>query len=481
MLGKRPLFTAVAVGTFGLGIGSFTAMYSVLRQVVLYPSPFPDPDRLVTVFLADPGLQDAEGTGSYWDRNPLQLTQARDLREHSTRFKDVGIHRTWEMTLSGLGEPRREMVGVAGASLFQTLGLSFPLGRPFLPEEEGFTQGTGAQVAIISHEMWRTRYSADPLAVGREITLDYRPFTIIGILPEDFRLRWLGLPGTGGLDTGNKQIWVPIGSHGGNPSGGSWEVIGRLRPGVSLGQATDEAEGILLGDVAGREGRRVRILPRKEADTGKLRPPLFLLFAATGVLLLLACLNVTAVFLGETASRDREIVTRVALGAGRWRIAQQSLAETMGLGGLGAVLGAVIAWGAVRALVGSAPPTPGLDKAGIDPSVLVFSVTAGILTGLLAGALAVGLARGLDDLSSRLSGRTNTLLQGGLKRILLPAQVSLTMVLLVLAGLLVRSQHRLNAVDVGFRAAGLTSVHLTLPPSEREGDDESLDFREASR
>jgi len=472
ILRKRPLFTAVAVLTLGLGIGSSTAMFSVLHEVVLYRSPFHDPGQLVTVFTTWRWLQDLPGMTDYWDRNPIQIEQYRTWRENATQFEDVGVHRVWEMTLSGLGEPRRVMVGVASASLFQVLGVRAALGRWFLPEDEGFTQGSGRQVAVLSHEMWQANFASSPEVVGKTLTLDDRPFTVVGVLPRGFRLRWLGLPSTEDIDTGKKAIWIPVGASGSDPKGGSWEAIGRLRPGISIEQAVTETRSILMPDVDPDQGD-VRLLPRKEADTRTLASPLVVLFGATCLLLLIACANVTMLLAGEVLARERELSTRWALGAGVRRIARQLMTESLLLGVLGTTVGAAIAWATLRAIQAEAPPIPRIDEVGIDLTVFLFSALLGTVAGSISGTVpALVSARRSVQVSLRGAGTTRSLDRHALQRAMLPGLVALTVMLLVAAGLFARSYSRVLAVDPGFDVENLTSVRLSLPersyPSEKD-------------
>jgi predicted permease len=383
------------------------------------------------------------------------------------------------MSVTNLGDPRIEMVGVGSASLLRVLGVQPTLGRWFLPEEEGFTPGTGAQVAVLSHEMWASVLAADPNLLGRTLTLDERPFTIVGVLPPHFRLRWLGHPTTDDLDTGRKRVWVPVGATGGNMGGGPrWEAIGRLAAGVTPDAAFAETRSILQAEIDPAE-RSVRIVPRPDAETRGLASPLVLLFGATGLLLLIACANVAMLILGEMPGRRREITTRAALGAGPLRIARQLLTESIILGLLGSALGGGIAWATVRALVNMAPPIPRIDEVGIDLTVFFFATLLGTLAGLLFG-LFPALVSARESVQGSLRPlRTMVTARGRrLQRTVLVSQVTLTVILLVTGGLLTRSYSRLLTVDPGFDAAYLVSVHLTLPQSRYPGGHEHPEGRQ---
>jgi len=477
-LRRRPLFATMAVLTLGLGIGATTSMFSVLHEVVLYRSPFRAPGRLVTVFTAPSWLREVPGSEGYWDRNPIQIEQYQSWRENTTQFEAVAVHRLRVMTLTGLGTPRRVMVGAASASLLRVLGVTPVLGRWFSPQEEGFTEGSGARVAVLSHEMWDTHFASRTDVVGETVDLDDITFTVVGVLPRGFRLRWLGHPWTEEVDTGDKGIWMPIGASGHDPKGGSWEAIGRLREGVTPERVTAETRSILMPDTGPGEGS-VRIVERKTADTEDLSSPLILLFGSTGVLLLIACANVAILFAGEAVARDRELNTRYALGAGVGRIVTQLITESLLLGLIGAALGAVFAWGALGGIMAVAPPIPRVDNVGIDLPALLVATLSGLLAGIVSGTVpAINSARRSAGASGCATRTSVAFHRQPLQRCLVPGLIALVATLLVGAGLLLRSYDVLLTVDPGFHAENLGSVHLTLPESRYTNGRERWTFYE---
>ncbi len=362
-LRRRPLFTTVAVLTLGLGIGGATAMFSLIDGVLLERLPYLDPGKLVSVWQVFPGFREVEGISEYWDRGTISYPQYRVWREANTLFQDVAVHKVSGMTLTGRGEPQKLSVGMVSASLFPVLGVQPACGRWFLPGEEASIPGQGAQVAILSDEVWRATFAADPRVAGKILTLDDRSYTVVGVMPRGFRLRRLGPPIGGTVDTGERDLWVPIGQPGAGLGEGAinWEALGRLYPNVPIDHAVAETRRLLVGDADPAE-RDVRVVPRKEAETRGLGSPLVLLFGATGLLMLIACANIATLLLGEMNGRRQEVATRSALGASSRRIVRQLVTESVVLGLLGSVVGVLMAFAGTRILVALAPPIPRIDQ-----------------------------------------------------------------------------------------------------------------------
>jgi len=460
-LRRRPAFTAVSVLTLGLGIGSAAAMFSVVDGVVLRSVPFREPGQLVDVWLTAEGARGAPGlVGRTWDRLPLSFTEFRALEAQNTVFDGVAVHNAIETTLTGDGPAERIIIGYGSASLLSVLGTRPILGRWFLPSEEGDIDGGAAPVTVVSYNTWRTRLAADPGVLGREIVLGGTSYTIVGVLPKDFRLRHLGMHWLGEDRRGERDVWVPLGTAGGLGNGNNLEAIARLGPSVPLEDARAEASAILL---ATRNSGVVRIIPRSEDETAGLASPLFLLLAATGVLLLIGCANIATLALAELHTRTPELATRGALGAGRGRIVGQLMVESLTLSALGTAAGVLFALAGTRALVGLAPPLPRVEAVGIDPTALGFSIAAGVLAAVLSGTLPALMSARVSATGMTVTTRTVTGRRGGFERWLVSAEVALTVVLLVVGGLLVRSLDRLLAVDPGFPAKGLATASVYLP------------------
>jgi predicted permease len=465
ILRKRPLFTTVVILTLGIGIGSATAVFSVVDGVLLKPLPYEDPSRLVNVWEVDHAMREVDGGGEYWDRGRLTYPQYRAWREAFTVFQDAGVFRSWEVTMTGQGRPRRLTIGIVSASLLPTLGVQPALGRWFLPEEEGTTPGDGAAVAILSDDLWRSSFSTDPEIVGRTIVMDDMPYVIVGVLPPDFRLRRLGPRAGGTVDDDLAQLWVPIGVPGVDLGAGAghWEALARLPSGASLDAAEAEARNLLLADSDDTQ-RDVRIVPRIEAQTRGVGSALLLLLGTTGLLMLIACANIATLLLGEMHGRRFELATRNALGAGSRRVLSQLLTESLVLGFLGSALGLLIAWAGTQCLVFLAPPLPRLDEVAIDLRVLSLAIGLGMLSGLIFGTVpALVAARDSAYIGTR--GNSRSIGEGGparLERCLVSLEIALTTVLLVGCGLFTQSLYHLLSVDPGFDTAGLVTVHVTL-------------------
>jgi putative ABC transport system permease protein len=467
-LRRRPLFAAVAVSTLGLGIGAATAMFSVVHGVLLKPLPYDEPGRLVAVWQTVPQARDLPGDdGARWDRTRLTYSQYRDLMEKSTAYQGLAAYRAGTpdvATLTGIGDPAELRAGAATASLLALLGSHPVQGRWFLPSEQASTAGDdGASVAVLSYELWRDRFGASREAVGRTVTIDDRPFTIIGVLPPEFRIHWLSASVAGEGDPGKRDIWFPIGAPGwpASQQGYSWETIGRLTAGVTVEQALAETQVIMSAhpDTFGA----ARVFTRPAEETRGLAPSLVLLFGATGLLVLISCSNIATLSMAELQGRRHEIATRSALGAGRARIVRLVLTESLLLAMLGSAVGAGLAFAGTRALVALAPPIARLHEVGVDVRVLAFAILVGVCAAFLFGA-------GPSVIASR--GSARPMLMGSARtsqarrrfaRSVVGVEIALTAMLLVSGGLLTRSLFRLLAIDPGFDAEGLATVEVRLP------------------
>ncbi|MGW8268406.1 MAG: ABC transporter permease, partial [Longimicrobiales bacterium] len=294
-LRKRPLFALVAVGTLGLGIGAATAIFSVVEGVLLRPPPFQKPDELMSVWQTFPEWREEPMLAGGWDWIYLSYPGYERWREGQTLFHDVAIHGATIRDFSGHGDPARLWVGIASSSLLPVLGVQPILGRGFHPEEDA--EGS-PRVALLSHAFWVERFGEDPGVLGRTITLNQDPFTVVGVLPPEFQLPGLGLSGS----PGERPIWIPVGADGYRRADNahSYEAIGRLRPGATIQQAVPEARNLISAPDEEPE-HSVRVVPWEELATEGLRSPLLLLLAASSTLLLIACGNVANLLLGESA------------------------------------------------------------------------------------------------------------------------------------------------------------------------------------
>lgn len=467
-LWKRPLYLFVSVLTLGMGIGAATAIFSVVDGVLLRQLPYRDPGRLVTAWIGYPQW------GQFLN---YRYDQYRLWRENNTSFRDVAIYlaNTWTQgTITGTGQPETVSTGTATASLLPVLGVDPIEGRWFTPDEIGTEPGAAAPVAVVSYALWSRMFGADPNVLGRTFELDGITRTIVGVLPEKFRIRWLTGSPLGSREVAGKEVWLPLGQSYDCLTCGSsmYQAIGRLRPGASVEQAAAEALTIIEGTATG-DGMSTRMEPREEDETRGLGSPLVLLLAATGVLLVIACGNIATLSLGEMQKRRQEFATRSALGAGRSRIIRQLLTESLITGLLGSLVGVVFAFVGTKGLLAMAPPIPRLDQVGINGLALAFAVVLGTLSGILFGTVPSVLATRTSIAGAlRASGRTSTAGAGLYQKAVVALEVALTVVLLVTGGLLTRSLASLLDVDPGFNPENLATLHVSLPES-RYPDQES--------
>lgn len=448
---KDPAFTVVALVTLALGIGANTAIFSLVDAILLRPLPFREPQQLCQIWETVPakGVRDV----------PVAPANYLDWRRDSTAFTELSAIAYAGYTLTGQGEPQRLNGGRISANLPPLLGVTPVLGRSFRAEEEQFGHH---YVALLSESLWRGVFHANPGVLGETILLDGEAHTIVGVLPASIR-----------LPSPTSQIWTPAalsadeqnarGSH-------SWQVVGRLRPGVSAAQAETELNTIerRLGQT--HEDVRefgVAVVPLHDQLVGDSRRPLLVLLGAVACVLLIGCANVANLSLARAATRQREFAVRAALGAGRSVLLRQLLLENTLLAVVGGGLGVLLAWWGVAAFPAFAPDSlPRRDEISLSLPVLGFSVTISILTGLLFGlapALQAWRTEVGEVLKDNARGSSDGRRRHGMRSALIIAEVALSLILLAGAGLLLRSFARLRDVDPGFRPEHVLTAHLALP------------------
>ena len=444
LLLKHPGFTLIAVITLSLGIGANTAIFSIVNAVLLRPFPYPAPEQLVTL-------------GEFVPRGSVSYPNFVDWRAQSTAFESVSALRGNESyNFTGAGEPERVQGRLVSAGFFSLLGIEPLLGRDFVVEDDH--PGANPTV-VLSYAFWSRRFGSDPGIIGKQITLNNRSHTVIGVTPQNFQY---------GLD----EISIPIGlsaerfrARGSDPGIG---VVARLKPNVSQQQAQAETDMVYARMEQQypetNTGRRAHLLSLHESVVGNVRQPLLILLGAVALVLLIACANVANLLLVRASTRTREMSVRVALGANRSRIIRQLLTESLLLALIGAVLGILIAhWG--TSFIANQLPAgiPRLAEASVDFRVLAFTLGVSLLTGLLFGLAPALQASRLNLTEALKEGDRGS--AGGrqrLRSLLVVSEVALTLTLLVGAGLLIQSFRRVLQVDPGFDAQNLLTMQVSV-------------------
>lgn len=457
LLRKSPGFAAVAILTLALGIGANTAIFSVVYAVLLKPLPYRQPDQLFNIFQAQP----AEGIPI----DGWSYPNFEELRNQNHTFGEMAGTQHHQLTLTGRGEPTVVNTSVVTPDLFSVFGEKPILGRPFFSEDN---KPGAPPVVILSENLWRGFFGADPGIIGTSVNLDERPFTIVGVMPSAFRFPQL---------TESEQLWIPLVQ---DPLFGPWmprrgghwlRVTARLRPGVSRMQAQAELDAISARlakeSPAENNGWTINMTSLQQTIVGDSRSPLLVLLAAVGLVLLIACANIANLLLSRATARAREIAVRAALGAGRARIVRQLVSEAAVLGLLGGVAGIALAYWGVQVLRFLLPQNlPQINTVRVDNLVLAFAL---LLSALASGAF--GLAPALFAANTNLQ---DSLREGGARSgesrnrrrarsVLAAGEIALAVVLLVAAGLLLRSFSNLMSVNPGFDAQNIVKADISLP------------------
>ena len=467
-LRKNPGFTAVAVLTLALGLGANTAIFSVIDAVLLRRLPFHAPSRLVVVKPTEPGRRDDIGV-SY----PTFL----DWRTRNHVFDGLSVFREDDFTLTGRGEPAHLTGAVVSANMFSVLGVPPVIGRDFVPEED-HPIGTGLPI-ILSHSLWQNRFGSDPRIVGQSLTLGGQPFAVVGVMPPGFQFPVQRTP---------VEFWTTIALDVQGPTpmtsqrgAGYLDVIARVKPQVTIETAQTEMAGIqdaLNRQYPENRPKGISLVPEADAVVGPMRQGLFILLGAVGLVLLIACANLSNLLLARATTRHKEISVRTALGATRWMIVRQLLAESALLATAGAAAGlGLAAWG-IKLLMALAPgDLPRITESDINQQVLIFTAFVAVLTSVLFG-LVPALQAAKPELAASLKegGRsgTETLTRSRLRSALIVTETALAMILLVGSGLLLRSLLGLGRVDPGFAKDHVITFGLDLP--DRYGHPQRVAF-----
>ncbi len=473
LLARQPGFTLVAVLTLALGIGANTALFSIVNGVLLRPLPYPEPERLVWFHETQPALSQA----------PFSAADFLDYRIQNQSFENIAAGRPLNYNLTGAGQPERVRGAVVTSNFFSLLGVAPGLGRAFLAEEG--RAGT-PRVAVLRYGFWQSRFGGDPALLGKTIRLNDEPVTVVGVMPAGFTFYqgvdlWLNprnvvpevFPNfTGELLTNRNMHYL--------------NVLGRLKPSWTLAAAQADIDAIvkrLQQQYSSNAGHGVRLVSLHEQATGEVRPALLVLLAAVGVVLLIACANVANLLLARSTARQREIAVRAALGASRRRVMRQLLTESLLLSLLGGLLGLLLSfWGTDLLLALSPQGMPRAESIRVDLWVLAFAAGTSLLTGVvfgLAPALQVSHPRLTDSLKE--GGRSDSASAGRsrLRSLLVIAEVALSLVLLIGAGLLLKSFVHLLEVRAGFDPENLMTMWVSFSAQKYSPPGRTAEFTRA--
>src|SRR5215475_4947546 len=464
MLFKKPGFTLIAVITLALGIGANTAIFSIVNGLLLNQLPYRNAERLAIIWTHSPGANVAQDWPS-----PGQFSA---LKSENTVFEQLALAQGDNAILTGDGEPERFGAVRASSAVFSLLGSRAAMGRVFLPEEDTPDK---TLTVILSHGFWQRRFGGDPNALGRTLTLNGRGYIIVGVMPPDFSLGYEVMPTVGMGSVAKAGILMPLPlsvDQMNNQGDENYNVLARLKPGATIAQAQTELnlavrrlEQQFPDSYPPSRRFSLSIRPLLEQAVGDIRLALYVLLGAVGCVLLIACVNVANLLLARAAAREKEMAIRTAIGARRWRVARQLLTESVLLSAVGGALGLLLAvWGLALLRWLNPSDIPRLEAVGIDNRVLAFNTAVAVLTGILFG-LAPALRGSRMNLSETLKEGGRSLAGGGhrrLRNLLVITEIALSLVLLVCAGLLIRSFVRVQQVEPGFAPKNVLSMRVAL-------------------
>jgi putative ABC transport system permease protein len=453
----RPAFAAVAIITLALGIGANTAIFSVINAVLLRPLSYDQPDRLVTL------------------RSNQSAPDLADVIASTHTFTKVGGEVLAPLAYTAGAEPVQLQVGQVSGGYFETLGVKPERGRYLTADDD---KSGGPFVVVLSHALWQRQFGGDQNILGKAIPLSGNSYSVIGVMPAGFK-----------SPRENSEAWTPV--HISNPVAANFRGVhflrtyGRLAPGVTLPQASAEMrlidEQLAQQYPADNKNRTTTLIPLQERIVGQSRSALLILFAAVSLVLLIACANFANLLLARGAERGREIVIRTALGAGRWRIVRQLLTESILISIAGGAIGVILAWWGINFLIALKPENlPRLDEIGVDPRVFGFTLGVSLLTGLIFGLLPAWTASRVtatSGLKEGARGASASRSQQRLRNAFVVGELAVALVLLVGAGLLVKTFWKLRNVEPGFNSEHLLTLRVELPETRYKEVEPQTRFR----
>jgi predicted permease len=469
VLAKSPAFSLIAILTLALGIGANTAIFSVVNGVLLNPLPFRQPEQLVSLFQKIKNF----------DNGSISYPNFKDWQRMNTTFAGMAAYRSVGFNLSGNGEPERLRGEMISAGFFEILGVNAILGRTFTVDEDHI----GANPTVmITEGLWQRKFGGRKDIIGQRMILDDVGRTIVGVIPSSFHLRIQNFQRGGPLN----DVYVPVGEYNepkfysDRAAGWGLDAIGRLKPGVTLQQAREDMEQVSRDLSAAypdvNSGKKANVLSLKDEMVGNMGPILFVLLGAVAFVLLISCVNVANLLLARSTARQNEFAIRIALGAGQHRVIRQLLTESLLLSLIGGALGLVVAKFGTAAALAAVPRTlPRAEDIGLDPRVLLFTFALSLLAGIIFGLMPAWKAS-QGSVSRQLieSGRALAGARGGAQSIFVIGEMAMALVLLIGAGLMIRTLVSLWQSDPGFNPKNVLTLELSGPASFKAGSADSI-------
>jgi putative ABC transport system permease protein len=469
VLAKSPAFSLIAIVTLALGIGANTAIFSVVNGVLLNPLPFRQPEQLASMFQKI----------TNFDNGSISYPNFKDWQRMNTTFAGMAAYRSTGFNLSGNGEPERLHGEMISAGFFEILGVNPILGRTFTADEDRI----GANPAVmITEGLWQRKFGGRKDIVGQRMILDDVGRTIVGVVPSSFHLHVQNFQRGGPLN----EVYVPVGEYNepkfysDRAAGWGLDAIARLNPGVTLAQAREDMERVSRDLTAAypdvNSGKKANVLSLKDEMVGNMGPILFVLLGAVAFVLLISCVNVANLLLARSTARQNEFAIRIALGAGQPRVIRQLLTESLLLSLIGGALGLLVAKFGTTAALAAVPRTlPRAEDVGLDPRVLLFTLALSVLAGIIFGLMPAWKAS-QGSVSRQLieSGRALAGARGGAQSIFVIGEMAMALVLLIGAGLMIRTLVSLWQSDPGFNPKNVLTLELSGPASFKAGSADSI-------